>query len=339
MQDTRARQVNFCILPLIAALITSGALQAQNGSGTISGVVFDNLGVALPQAEVRFKNSASGTEYQVLTSGKGEYSIAGLPGGTYGMGVIVHGMRMYSQENIPVQAGKPLKIDARLKETNLGALGDDVYAAAALDRRPVPNGPAPRALDGHPDLSGVWAPIHVVEMHESEMLPWAQAEMKRPGRISPNAFCLPQGPLLGGNTVFKFVQAPKTIVALTEDIFTYRQIHLDGRGHPKDGDPTWMGHSIGHWEGDTLVVDTANFNNKSQIFMGRPHTDQLHLIERFRRPDAGHLEYEMTIEDPGTYTRPWTVKFASNLLVGEEIGEYICTENEQDVKHYVGNQQ
>jgi hypothetical protein len=122
---------------------------------------------------------------------------------------------------------------------------------------------------------------------------------------------------------------------LIEDVFSYRQIFLDGRGHPKDGDPTWMGHSIGRWEGDTLVVDTANFNNKSWTPMGRPHTDKLHIIERFHRPDAGHLQYEMTINDPGTYRKPWTIQRASNLLAGDEIGEYICTENEQDLEHTV----
>jgi len=325
------------ILGLVAALIAGAALHAQTGSATISGVVFDNLGAPLPQAEVRVKDSASGAPYQVSTSAKGEYSVGGLPAGAYEIAVFVHGMRMYFQQNVAVEPGKSLTIDMRLGDTNLGALGDDVFAAAALDRRPVPTGPAPRALDGHLDLSGVWAPVRVVEMGESEMLPWAQAEMKRPGRISPNAYCLPQGPLLGGNVPFKFIQAPKTIVALTEDIFTYRQIHMDGRGHPKDGDPTWMGHSIGRWEGDTLVVDSANFNDKSNTPQGRPHTDKLHLVERFRRPDAGHLEYEVLIDDPGTYTKPWTIKFASNLLVGDEIGEYICTENEQDVKHYTGN--
>ena len=322
---------------MIAALITGAALAAQTNSGAISGVVFDNLGAPLPQAEVRVTNSASGAKYQLSTSAKGEYSAVGLPAGTYEIAVIVHGMRMYFQQNVAVEPGKPLNIDIRLGETNLGAVGDDVFAAAALDRRPVPTGPTRRALDGHPDLSGVWAPVRVVEMGESQMLPWAQEEMKRPGRMSPNAFCLPQGPLLGLNVPFKFIQSPKTIVTLTEDIFTYRQIHLDGRGHPKDGDPTWMGHSIGHWEGDTLVVDSANFNDKSWIPQGRPHTDKLHLVERFRRPDEGHLEYEATIDDPGTYTKPWVIKYASNLLVGEEIGEYICTENEQDVKHYTGN--
>jgi hypothetical protein len=169
------------------------------------------------------------------------------------------------------------------------------------------------------------------------MLPWAEAELKREGRAieNPTARCLPWGPLLDGPFPFKFVQSPSVIVVLIEDIFSYRQIFLDGRGHPKDGDPTWMGHSMGRWEGDTLVVDSAGFNNKSWTPMGRPHTDQLHIIERFRRIDAGHLDYEMTIDDPGTYVKPWTIKRASNLLVGDEIGEYICTENNQDVQHMI----
>jgi len=317
----------------IALVFISGALHAQTSS--ISGIVFDSLGAPLPQAEVRIKDSTGASRSQASTSAKGEYSLADLPAGAYEIEVMVHGAQMFSQKNVAVEAGKPLKFDVHLRETNLGAIGDDVFAAAALDRRPVPAGPAPRALDGHPDLSGVWGPVRVVEMHESEMLPWAKEEMKRPDRISPNAFCLPQGPILGLNVPFKFIQTPKTIVTLTEDIFTYRQIHMDGRGHPKDGDPTWMGHSIGHWEGDTLVVDSANFNDKGWTPQGRPRTVKLHLIERFRRPDAGHLEYEVTIDDPGTYTKPWTIKYASNLLVGDEIGEYICTENEQDVSHYV----
>lgn len=322
------------MLVMIVALVSGAVLAAQTGPGIISGVVYDNVGAPLPQAEVRVKNSASQVQYQASTSAKGEYSIGGLPAGAYDIAVFVHGMRMYFQQNVALEAGKPLKKDMRLGETNLGALGDDVFAAAALDRRPTPTGPTPRTLDGHPDFTGVWSPVRTIQRDESEMLPWAQAEMKRPGRMSPNAFCLPQGPLLGTSTPFKFVQAPQTIVTLTEDIFVYRQIHMDGRGHPKDADPTWMGHSIGHWEGDTLVVDTANFNNKSWTPQGRPHTDKLHIIERFRRPDMGHLEYEVTIDDPGTYVKPWKMKFASNLLVGDEIGEYICTENEQDVTHY-----
>ena len=171
----------------------------------------------------------------------------------------------------------------------------------------------------------------------TELLPWAQAEMKKPGRMSPNAFCLPQGPKLGAANPFKIVQAPKTLVILNEDIFVYHQIHLDGREPPKDADPTWMGYSIGHWEGDALVVESTNFNDKSWLPFGRPHTEQLKVTERFRRPDEGNLEYEITYDDPGTFTKPWTMKAVTNLLVGDEIGEYVCTENEQDIGHYKVN--
>jgi hypothetical protein len=142
--------------------------------------------------------------------------------------------------------------------------------------------------------------------------------------------------VLDGSWPIKFIQSPTTIVILIEDVFSYRQIHLDGRPHPKDADPIWMGHSIGHFEGDTLVVDTTNFNDKSWSPSRRPHTEKLHLIERFRRTDFGHLEIETTIDDPGSYKEPWKFKRISNLLPNEEIGEYICAENNQDVSHLVG---
>ena len=322
---------------LIAALSVAGALCAQSETGMISGVVYEYSGAPYSGAEVQAKNASTGMQFQATTSAKGEYSVAGLPAGNYEITVMVHGVRLFSRQNAAVEAGKPLRMDAHLGDSNLGAIGDDVFAAAAMEHRPAPTGPTPRALDGHPDFSGVWATFRQVGATETELLPWAQAEMKRPDRVSPNAFCLPQGPRLGGANPFKFIQAPKTIVVLIEDIFTYRQIHMDGRARPKDIDPTWMGYSIGHWEGDTLVVDTANFNNKSWLPFGRPHTEQLHLTERLRRPDEGHLEYEFIVDDPATFTKPWTVKYATNLLVGDEIGEYICTENEQDIKHYKDN--
>ena len=115
-----------------------------------------------------------------------------------------------------------------------------------------------------------------------------------------------------------------------------RIIPLDGRPHRKDYDPTYYGDPIGHWEGDTLVVDTTGFNDKSWTPANRAHTDKLHLVERIRRPDAGHIEIETTVDDPGAYKQPWTFTRASNLLPSEEIGEYVCAENNQDVEHLVG---
>jgi hypothetical protein len=261
--------------------------------------------------------------------------MAALAPGTYEVGYVVHGVRMHFEKGVVIEAGKPLKLDVHLKEDgSLGAIGDDVFERARLGRQEAPTGPVPRTLDGHADLSGVWAPMRTLENDAPEVLPWAQALMKTPGRVSPNAYCLPQSVVLGAANPFKFVQSQTTLLALFEDTFTYRQMHLDVREHPKDPDPTWMGHSVGHWEGDTMVVDTTGFNDKGWMPMQRPRTDKLHLTERFRRIDAGHLEYDVTIDDPGTLTKPWHIKFATNLLVGDEIGEYVCTENEQDSTHY-----
>jgi hypothetical protein len=122
-----------------------------------------------------------------------------------------------------------------------------------------------------------------------------------------------------------------------DDIPSHRTVYLDGRGHPKDPNPDWMGHSIGHWEGDTLVVDTIGFNDKSWLDnVGHPHTERLHVTERIRRPDFGHLEIEFTIDDPGAYSKPWIIKRIADLDTRDEIGEYVCTEGERDAVHMVG---
>jgi hypothetical protein len=137
---------------------------------------------------------------------------------------------------------------------------------------------------------------------------------------------------------YKLVQTPTLLVMLFEDdIPSHRQVFLDGRGHPKDPNPMWMGHSIGHWEGDTLVIDTVGFDNRSWLDnVGHSHTEMMHVIERFRRTDLGHLEIEFTIDDPGAYAKPWKIMRASELDAGDDIGEYVCNENEKDVKHMVG---
>ena len=137
--------------------------------------------------------------------------------------------------------------------------------------------------------------------------------------------------------VNKLVQTPVLLLIFSEgNTPPFRQIFLD-RGHPADLDPTWLGHSTGKWEGDTLVVDTFGFNDKAWITPGNfPHTDKLHMTTRIRRPDLGHLELEITYEDPGTFTKPWKVRQVADLAPGEEIWEYICNENNQDAEHMVG---
>jgi hypothetical protein len=134
------------------------------------------------------------------------------------------------------------------------------------------------------------------------------------------------------------VESPPYIYFLFEgNIHSYRQIFMDGRKHPADVNPTWYGHSIGHWEKDTLVIDTVGFNDLFWFdFVGHPHTEQLHTVERYTRTELGTLSEEVTIDDPGAYKKPFTIVASHRLLPNDELMEYICQENNRDVRHLVG---
>jgi hypothetical protein len=126
----------------------------------------------------------------------------------------------------------------------------------------------------------------------------------------------------------KIVQTPGLTVVLYEAMNTFRQIFTDGRELPPDPQPTWMGYSVGRWEGETFVVDTGGFNDETWLDLGgHPHTERLRVTERFRRRDVGTLDYEVTIDDPGAYTRPWTVSLGLRLLPDSDLLEFNCNEN------------
>jgi len=114
---------------------------------------------------------------------------------------------------------------------------------------------------------------------------------------------------------------------LFEFVGGFRQIFLDGRKHPADPDPTWLEHSIGRWEGDTLVIDTIGVNDRSWLPAFLPHTEMLHVIERYRRPDLAHLNIDVSIEDPGTFTKPWQLHMVWTLAPREQIEEAVCENN------------
>jgi hypothetical protein len=223
-----------------------------------------------------------------------------------------------------------------------------LYAQVGPSPTSPANRPVPRSSDGKPDLNGLWGPdrnfIYDITstLKKGEVLPlqpWAEKVTKqRMSNADPEANCLPAGVPRMAPYPWKIVQQPKLVVFLFEgNIHTYRQIFLDGRGHPDDPDPTWYGHSIGKWEGDTLVVDTIGFNDKFWFdFAGHPHTPKLHITERFRRSDYSNLDIEVVIDDPGAYTKPFTMYGHSPLIENSEIMEYICNENNQDVGHIVG---
>ena len=166
---------------------------------------------------------------------------------------------------------------------------------------------------------------------------WARAlyRYREANLFEPHTRCKPSGGprqfITPGGT--EFVDMPETKTIYIFDVNgpqTFRVIYLDGRQHPKDLTPSYYGHSIGHWEGDTLVVDTVGFNEKFWMErQGAPHTDRLHLIERFTRTDSLNMKIEITIDDPGAYTRPWTTGFFIKWTPGMESMEYICQDNNQ----------
>jgi hypothetical protein len=222
------------------------------------------------------------------------------------------------------------------------------------DGKPNLTAPAPRTPDGKPDLSGLWDKISprygrniAADLKPGEVQPWAEALVKQRmedfGRESMGHQCLPMGPAYttnGGSTAAgetKIIQTPTEIVFLSPDM-TYRQIYMDGRKLEADPNPSWMGYSVGHWEGDTLVVESNGFNDRTWLDgMGHPHTEALRTTERYHRKDFGHLEISMTLQDRAIYAKPWTVTLGAQLAADTELLEYVCQENAQSaLQHWVG---
>jgi hypothetical protein len=223
----------------------------------------------------------------------------------------------------------------------------------------LPNGqpnltaPAPRTPDGKPDLSGVWNRISpkyriniAADLKPDEVQPWAkelvQQRTEDIGKESMTARCLPLGPQYAtdadstGGGMMKVAQIPGLVLILHPDL-TYRQIFMDGRPLEKAPNPTWMGYSVGHWEGDTLVVESFGFNDRTWLdTSGHPHTEALRMTERYRRPNFGHMEIEVTLHDPAVYARTWTVAVRAELAADTELLEYVCNENTRDLEHWVG---
>ena len=230
------------------------------------------------------------------------------------------------------------------------------------DGRPDLNGPTPRTADGKPDLSGIWnyagvlgfrggppppppgtppqATFWNIEAGIKEGLPLTPfgTELRRQrmadnSKDNPDAACLPIGYMQSHthSQPRKLIQLPELIVILYEANAGVRQIFLDGRSAPPaDAQPWWWGYSRGHWEGDTLVVESTHFRDDGWLDVnGAPLTSEGKLIERFRRPNVGTLEIDVTIDDPKAYTKPWTVRVNQRLIPDGELIEFVCNENNQ----------
>jgi hypothetical protein len=242
------------------------------------------------------------------------------------------------------------------------------HATRGVPRNPdgTPNlsAPAPRAADGTPDLSGLWrgagggapgrgaaaapppagppiAGFRDVAQNIKEGLPLTPygAELLKTRRAgnskdNPEAHCLPMGIVQFHTQGFprKFIQTRDVLVILYEASMGQRQIFLDGRALPKQGEPQpwWYGYSVGRWDGDTLVVESNNFRNDQWLdIIGTPMTDAARVTERFRRVNYGRMEVDITIDDPKAYTRPWTVRHVQQIVPDEELIEFVCLENQR----------
>jgi hypothetical protein len=328
---------------LSVGLASALSAQAPQGGGSISGTVRDPIGKATANVVVQAQG-ADGQVHRATSDRTGKYTLANLPPGAYDLSVSVPGLKAFEQKSIRVPASGTIVVDIKLDEgTQLSTLGEDPAGLAAdRARHHPPAGPTPRTADGKPDLSGVWWSPVITEPGKPEWLPQAQkiaAERAANNRKdSPPTRCLP-GAVLRRGPVIEFVQSKAVVIEVSDDDSPgFHHIYLT-RQHPKEPDPLWYGDSIGRWEGDTLVVDRVNFIEDVWLDSdAHPHSDKLHVIERYRRPDLGHLEAEITVEDPAVLAKPWTYKRVSDLAPEEEIREFMCNENNIDLPHLFGKE-
>jgi hypothetical protein len=212
--------------------------------------------------------------------------------------------------------------------------------------------PAPRRPDGKPDLTGLWSVDdnrylrnNALDMKPEDFpfQPWSKKlfDERKDGshsREDPDAHCLPQGvpkiDLVG--SPWKLIETPNSVVIIYETFDYWRQIFTDGREMDPNANPTWMGYSTGKWDGDTFVVETGGFNGKAWLDqLGRPSTEKMHVTERYHRIDYGNMRIDITIDDPGAYTKPYTFRPVVHLREFEPLEE-ICAENNKDLEHLPG---
>ena len=329
-----------------AVMVCASAAFGQ--TGMLTGTIRTTAGAGVPvsNAAVQANNKATGASFFAQSAAEGGFMISALPAGTYEVSVQAPPLFItFHQDNVEVRPDVKTSLDVRLRDVTLDTLGDGgVEFAYLLADKPAPSGPAPRTREGKPDLSGVWLPALPKPLGDPPQLsPWGERAIKqRKGidAIPPQTRCLPMGISFSGFFLeFRILETPDLIAIINGNNDPARQIYLDGRGHPQDPNPSFMGHSVGRWEGETLVVDTVGFNTLSWLTLNDyPQTETLHVTEGYRRADLGHLEVEITYDDPVAFKKPWTTKRVHSLAPKDmEMLEYVCTENNRDLEHLKQN--
>ena len=330
-------------LSIVGSLCCSLLALGQTESGSIAGAVFDPAHAPAPGITVEARNTETGTDYKTVSSAAGKYDLAQLPPGNYDVFVINTNYRPFVRRGIAVMAGRPASVEIQLSSNAalLSTLGEMPALFELFSKMPPPpKGPAPKTPEGKPDLSGVWLILPAStggSSRQPDLQPPARALFRErllsDYKDKPSARCLPELPGFLARWPIKIVQTPKLLVTLrSDDVISAHQVYLDGRSVPKDLVPSWQGYSIGRWEGDTLVIDTVGLNDKTWLNMF-PHTGKLHITDRLRRPDLGHLEVETTYDDPESFKMPFQTKFVNVLAPEEEVEEYVCAENNQYRDH------
>ena len=261
---------------------------------------------------------------------------------------LIKGQEQQPQPERPsVQVGVP--------EGRAGGAGGARQGGAGRGRQAGPAKPAPRGTDGHvllggatPKEKGVWLPGAVVSnplgLKDAPFQPWAKAllEDRKNNELEPHTRCKPSGVARQfltpyGVEIVELRELERVYIFDIGGPHTYRTVYMDGRTHPANFSPTFYGHSIGWWEGDALVIDTVGYNEGFWMDRdGLPHTDKLHTVERLTRTDAAALKYELTVDDPGAYTKPWSGAMTLRWEDGTELFEYQCQQSNYAPELMVG---
>jgi len=317
------------------AITCTQAIFAQE-SGAISGTVHGPYDDLVRYAPVQATNIETGDKQRTASGRDGSYQFANLPVGTYTLRVNMPccAYKSYTSDEVTVAAATSFDIQLE-GGSSFNTVGDDpgVIAAIIKDRQTIPDEPPPRMPNGEPDLSGVWLVGSDPFPEEADALPWAQElrdeRVANNFRYHPHNSCLPSNlPIPGGAAPFiaKFVQKNELLIILLEDTPGFRQVFMDGRDHPEWPNPSWMGHSIGHWNGETLVIDTVGFNDRGWS-SGYPQSEERHTIERYTRTDYGRLQVEFIVEDPKVFSSTLVERMFFDLAPQEELIEFVCENN------------
>ena len=235
-----------------------------------------------------------------------------------------------------VESGRLTVVDVSLEEgASFNTVGDDpgVIAGAIRSESVLPDASVPTLSGGKPDFSGVWILGQDPFPEEPVAHEWAQKIFDERGenfgRDHPHNNCLPGDPPIAVAVppfFTKFVHKDELLVQLLEDYPGYRQIFVDGRDHPDYVDPSWLGYSVGRWEGNTLVVDTIGYNDRGWVWFW-PRSEELRVTERYTRTDYGRMDLHVTYEDPKVFEAPWSQRWTLYLAPQEELIEYVCENN------------